>query len=218
MAAAHTARDAPSRPPLSWPGVVLGWFGVGEQATGGSRGGHSGLSNSVTRANRRQQQGIGCTSTCQRINADTHSTTTRPLSTTLNHSQPLYAPLLRVARNRHSATRRRWSRPVRDPAARSRLSSLTTTSLLLLRWKPRGEKLLADTADKQTANSPGRGEGEGGSGGRGEGRGARSRVLSCCSSSSSGAQAARPKKSRPLTAGPSVSPMVSSQCLKARPA
>lgn len=89
MAAAHTARGTPSRPPLPWPGVVLGWFSVGEQATGGSRGGHSGLSSPVTRANRRQQQGIGCTSTCQRINADTHSTTTRPLNHSTHHSSAL---------------------------------------------------------------------------------------------------------------------------------
>lgn len=200
MAAAHTARGTPSRPPLPWPGVVLGWFSVGEQATGGSRGGHSGLSSPVTRANRRQQHGIGCTSTCQRINADTHSTTTRPLNHSTHHSSAL-REIDTLRRDDAGAVRSETPRPGAVTSDFPLDDGVTPDALFeIKRVKTTGRHR------RQTANSPGRGKGKAGGGG-----------VRCCSSSS-GAQAARPKESRPLTAGPSVSPMVSSQCLTARPA
>lgn len=87
----------------------------------------------MTRANRRQQQGIGCTSTCQRINADTHSTTTRPLNHSAHHSSAL-REIDTLRQDDAGAVRSETPRP------RGRLSSLTTTSLLLLVVGNRGEK------------------------------------------------------------------------------
>lgn len=60
MAASRITKGAPLSSPSSLAWLGAGWFYVDEQVTGGSGGGHSGLSNPVTRANWRQQQGIGC--------------------------------------------------------------------------------------------------------------------------------------------------------------
>ncbi|KAK0738558.1 hypothetical protein B0T18DRAFT_249277 [Schizothecium vesticola] len=161
---AHRQRCLLSSPSsLAWRGA--GWFCVDEQATGGSRGGHSGLSNSVTRANRRQQQGIGCTSTCQRINADIHSTT-RPLDHSTHHPSVL-REIDTLRQDDPGAVR---SEP---PAARSRLSRdgrrppLTTmTRLLLLEIK--GGKTTGRPRE-HASSKLNRSWGRGCRGGRGEG-------------------------------------------------